>query len=193
LEDRRLDLLALKLGYDSQEASLRAEILAQFPKISLGFAHARDTGNVITSGPALTIDLPVFDRNQGRIAAEHATRQQLFDEYSARLFTARADVARAVVELQSLTRQVSAAEAALPKLQQLVQIYQTAVLERNADILSYYAARNTLATQRLDLLKLQQSRAELGIALELAAGQYFPNVPSLPSTPGQTGSGTGTP
>ena len=193
LEDRRLDLLALKLGYDSQEASLRAEILAQFPKISLGFAHARDTGNVITSGPALTIDLPVFDRNQGRIAVEHATRQQLFDEYSARLFTARADVARAVAELQSLTQQVSAAEAALPKLQQLVQIYQTAVLERNADILSYYAARNTLATQRLDLLKLQQSRAELGVALELAAGQYFPNVPLLPSTPGQTGSGKGTP
>ena len=193
LEDRRLDLLALKLGYDSQEASLRAEILAQFPKISLGFAHARDTGNVITSGPALTIDLPVFDRNQGRIAVEHATRQQLFDEYSARLFTARADVARAVAELQSLTQQVSAAEAALPKLQQLVQIYQTAVLERNADILSYYAARNTLATQRLDLLKLQQSRAELGIALELAAGQYFPNVPLLPSTPGQPGSGKGTP
>lgn len=193
VEKRRLDLLALKRGYDSQEETLRAEILTQFPKITLGFAHARDTGDVITSGPALTIDLPVFDRNQGRIAVEHATRQRLFDEYSARLFTARADVARAVAELQSLTQQVSAAEAALPKLQQLVQIYYTAVLEGNADILSYYAARNTLATQRVDLLKLQQSVAELGIALELAAGRYFPSVPLRPGAPGQTERGKGTP
>ena len=156
-------------------------------------SQARDTGNVGTSGPALTIDLPVFDRNQGRIAVEQATRQQLFDEYSARLFTARADIARAVAELQSLTQQVSAAEAALPKLQDLVQIYHTAVLEGNADILSYYAARNALATQRLELLKLRQSVAELGIALELAAGQYFPSVPLLPTMPGQTGPGIGTP
>jgi len=189
VETRRLDLLALRRGYESQEATLRAEILAQFPKISLGFTQARDTGNVGTSGPALTIDLPVFDRNQGRVAVERATRQQLFDEYSARLFTARADIARAVAELQSLTRQISAAEAALPKLQQLVQIYHTAVLEGNADILSYYAARNTLATQRLELLKLQQTVAELGIALELAAGRYFPSTPLLPATPGRTRGG----
>lgn len=193
VENRRLDLLALKRGYESQEATLRAEILSQFPKISLGFTHARDTGDVGTSGPAITIDLPVFDRNQGRIAVERATRQQLFDEYSARLFTARADIARAVAELQSLTQQVSAAETALPKFQQLVQIYQTAMLEGNADILSYYAARNTLATQRLDLLKLQQSVAELGIALELAAGRYFPSTPLRSVAPGQTGSGKGAP
>ncbi len=193
VENRRLDLLALKRGYDSQEATLRANILAQFPKITLGFVQARDTGNVGTSGSAITIDLPVFDRNQGHIAVEHATRQQLFDEYSARLFTARADVARAVAEIQSLTQQISAAEAALPKLQRLVQIYQAVVLERNADILSYYAARNTLATQRLDLLKFQQSRAETGIALEIAAGRYFTSSPPFSSAPGQAEDGKGTP
>ena len=35
VENRRLDLLALRRGYESQEATLRAEILSQFPKISL--------------------------------------------------------------------------------------------------------------------------------------------------------------
>jgi outer membrane protein TolC len=50
VENRRLDLLALTRGYDSQEETLRAEVLTQFPKITLGFAHARDTGNVIPSG-----------------------------------------------------------------------------------------------------------------------------------------------
>ena len=41
IEDRRLDLLALKSGYQSQEERLRAAILQQFPKISLGFSRAQ--------------------------------------------------------------------------------------------------------------------------------------------------------
>src|SRR5205814_2330945 len=36
LEDRRLDLRALRKGYESQDAMLRAAILQQFPKISVG-------------------------------------------------------------------------------------------------------------------------------------------------------------
>src|SRR5204863_4893967 len=43
LEDRRLDLLALKKGYESQDATFRAALLAQFPKINLGVNAARDT------------------------------------------------------------------------------------------------------------------------------------------------------
>jgi outer membrane protein TolC len=80
LEERRLDLLALKIGYQSQEERLRTAILAQVPKINIGFAHASDTTHVITTGFAVTIDLPIFNRNQGRIAIETASRQKLFDE-----------------------------------------------------------------------------------------------------------------
>ena len=72
MEERRLDLLALKMGYQSQEERLRAAVLAQVPKINIGFAHASDTTHVITTGFAVTIDLPIFDRNQGHIAIETA-------------------------------------------------------------------------------------------------------------------------
>ena len=88
---------------------------------------------------------------------------------------------------------ITATETALSKLERLTQIYQTAMLEGNADILSYYAARNTLATQRIDLLKLGQSLAELGIALETAAGQYFSGSTLPPVIPSQPGSGQGAP
>src|SRR5215831_6844823 len=94
IEQRRLDLLALKRGYEAQEERLRAAILQQFPKINIGFAHAGDTTNVITTGFGVTIDLPLFDRNQGVIAIESATRTKLFDEYVSRLFEARGEVAR---------------------------------------------------------------------------------------------------
>src|SRR5262249_36721108 len=81
LEDRRLDLLALRRGYESQDHKLRAAILAQFPKISIGFNAKRDTSNVETLGCGVEIDLPLFSHNQTVIAEETVTRQKLFDEY----------------------------------------------------------------------------------------------------------------
>jgi outer membrane protein TolC len=51
LEDRRLDLVALKRGYESQEATVRAAILAQFPKMEIGLHHTRDSGRFFTLGP----------------------------------------------------------------------------------------------------------------------------------------------
>ena len=64
-------------------------MLGQFPKVSLGFNRANDTSNVHTFGFGVTVDLPIFDHNQGAIATAKATRQQLYDEYVDRLFTAR--------------------------------------------------------------------------------------------------------
>src|SRR5262249_43868848 len=43
VESRRLDLLGLHQGYQSQEQTLRAAVLAQFPKVTLGFSRASDT------------------------------------------------------------------------------------------------------------------------------------------------------
>ncbi len=173
LEKRRLDLLALKKGYQSQEERLRAAVLAQVPKINIGFAHASDTTHVITTGFAVTIDLPVFNRNQGRIAIEKATRQKLFDEYVSRLFTARADVARLLADMASLSRQIKTTEQSIPILTNLVQTYHNALLEGNADVISYYSARDELITRQLDLLKLKRNLADQRIALEIAAGEYL--------------------
>lgn len=175
IEERRLDLLALKMGYESQEANLRAAIRSQFPRINIGFSHARDTTNVVTTGFGITIDLPFFDRNQGQIAIERATRNQLFDEYVARLFEARSEVARILSDMGSIQRQLSATEEYIPTLERLVQTYNTAVQEGNADILSYYNARNELTGKQIEIIKLKRDLADLGIALEIAAGQYLPN------------------
>src|SRR5437762_10302226 len=62
LESRRLDLLGLQRGYESQDATVRAAILAQFPKMSLAFTKATDTTNVHTTGFNIAVDVPIFDR-----------------------------------------------------------------------------------------------------------------------------------
>jgi outer membrane protein TolC len=176
IENRRLDLLALKMGYQSQEARLRSAILAQFPRINIGFSQARDTTNVGTSGFGITIDLPFFDRNQGRIAIEKATRKQLFDEYIARLFEAQSNVSSVLADCESVKRQIDATEESVNTLNSLVQTYYKAFLEGNADVLTYYNARSDLISKQIDVFKLKQTLADLNIALELAAGQYLGNL-----------------
>jgi outer membrane protein TolC len=180
VEDRRLDLLALKRGYESQEETLRAAVLAQFPKINLGFNRASDTSNVDTTGFGVSIDLPIFDRNQGGIATEQATRQKLYDEYLNRLFEARSQIAMSLADIRSLMEQIAAAESAIPVLETLVSTYRDALEQGNADVLSYYTAVGNLAQRRLDLLKLKQQLVQNRIALEIAAGQYLPD--ELPSS-----------
>jgi cobalt-zinc-cadmium efflux system outer membrane protein len=181
LAARRLDLVALKIGYASQEAQVRAAVRAQFPRIHIGFTEARDTGNVMTTGFSVSLDLPFFDRNQGRIALARATRQELFDDYIARLFDARATVFRLRTEIDAVAAQVRALEATLPTLERLAQTYKTAVQEGNADLLSYYNVRNTLASKRIDILQRRQMLHDLGIALEIAMGQYVSEPPKTPT------------
>ena len=171
LEDNRLDLLALKTGYQSQEATLRAAVRSQFPKINLGFTRSRDTSDITTSGFGVTIDLPFFDRNQGKIALEKATRQQLFDEYVARVAEARAEVTRIVSDSESVQRQLKAAEETVPALERLVKAYEKALSTGNVDIPSYYEIRNNLTMKRLEIIKLQQDLMDLSVALEIASGR----------------------
>ena len=173
LENRRLDLLALRMGYKSQEARLRAAVRAQFPDISIGFSHARDTTNVITTGFSVSISLPFFDRNQGHIAIEKAGRKQLYDEYMNRVFQARADAGAILADIGSVEKQIDAANKAVQTLEKLVQVSYNGFLEGNIDVLSYYNEVDRLTTRRLDVLKLQQDLAGLYVALEITAGEYI--------------------
>ena len=173
IEDRRLDLLALKSGYQSQEERLRAAILQQFPKISLGFSRARDTTDVVSTGFGIAIDLPLFDRNQGGIALESATRSKLFDEYVARVFEARGEVAHILANVESLRRQREVAERSIPTMQKVVESYGVALRQGNADVVTYYNARAELTAKQLELIDLNHQLDDLRVGLEIASGGYL--------------------
>jgi cobalt-zinc-cadmium efflux system outer membrane protein len=175
IKSRRLDLLGLRQGYESQDATVRAAILAQFPRMSLAFVRAKDNTNVQSDGFNIAVEVPIFDRNQGVIATERATRQKLLDEYNQRVFEARSDIAMATADIRSLDRQIAAAEEALPVLERLVDSAQQAIEQSNVDVLSYYTARNNLLQKRIQLIKLEEQLLEARTALEIASGQYLPS------------------
>jgi outer membrane protein, heavy metal efflux system len=184
MEDRRLDLVALRHGYDSQESALRAAVLAQFPKIEVGIHHARDSGNFYSLGPLVTVALPIFDRSQGQIAIEKATRQKLYDEYANRVFEARSEIAVALAEVDSCMAKLAHAEAALPVLEAGAKSLKEAFEVGHVDVLSYYSALNDLDMKHLDVLKLKAELADLQIALEIASGRYLgTEAPAVPAAP----------
>lgn len=172
LAHRRLDLLALRRGYDSQEAAVRAAIIEQFPKITIGPTISRDTDNLKTTGFSVSIALPVFNRNQGRIARERATRQQLFDEYVNRIFEARSDIEQSVSGIHYLNGQIAAARAAQTDLARLVDNYRAALADGQTRAPTYYAAWNDLISTKTKVLDLEGQLAQAEVALELATGFY---------------------
>lgn len=174
LPQSRLDLLALQKGYQSQEETLRAAILAQFPKISFGLTKASDTTNVHTVGIGATIDIPIFDRNQGNISIEKATRQKLFDEYTDRVFEARADIATGLAAIRSLNLQINTLESAVPIAQHLLDTAREAFQQGNTDVMSYEQARREYDTKLLLLIKLKEQLIQAGSALEIAGGRIIP-------------------
>ena len=182
LEKRRLDLVALHLGYESQQDNLRAAVLNQFPRINIGLTNARDTSNVITTGFDLSIDLPVFNRNQGQIMIARATRQQLFDEYINRIFETRTNIAKLTANVPLIIKQIETTQAAVVSGKKLVEIYRIAIEKGQADVLSYYTAWNDLNDRQIEIVKLKQQLVDTRIALELVTGLYSLNELKVPDS-----------
>ena len=180
LAQRRPDLLALQAGYASQEARVRAAILAQFPSLGIELHRARDTGDVKTTGLGVSLNLPLLSGNRGAIATERASRAQLHEEYRARLAQTVADVDR-LHELQEIIRRQQAALGTyLPRLEVLVERSRSAYANGDIDALAFLNMESTWVSKSLEQISLAQAGWENRIALEaLLAMPGYPVEPPL--------------
>jgi len=178
LAEVRPDLLALKAGYARQEARVRAAILAQFPTLSIGINRARDTGNVDTIGLGLSLRLPVFSGNRGKIAMARATRAQLQAEYQARLAQTTVDVDRLQTQQSLIQRQQALLATYLPQLKALLEDARHAYRHGDLDALALLNIESTWINKGLEQLSLDQAGWENHIALEaLLALPGYPEQP----------------
>lgn len=169
---RRPDLLALASGYRAQDEKLRAAILAQFPAITVGFVKARDNGNISSNGLSVSLSLPLFDGNRGNIAIERATRQQMHDEYSARLLNDRNDVQQLLQDLQSDRTLHATLAGHAAQLAQARGAAETNYAAGRLDWPTYLAIRaNSLAADSA-LLTLAQDTHATAIALDALVGNW---------------------
>jgi outer membrane protein TolC len=179
---RRPDLRALQAGYEAQESTLHAAILAQFPAISVGFSRARDTGNVYTSGFSVALSLPLFDGNRGNIAIATATRQRLRDEYAARVLASRNDIDRL---FQDMIRYRALRAVLTKNARELTRARidaEQAYAAGQLDWPTYLAIRASALAADSDLATLEQNTHEQAIALDALVGGDWPQ-PTDPASP----------
>ncbi|HEY4918656.1 MAG TPA: TolC family protein [Xanthobacteraceae bacterium] len=184
LASRRPDLLALRIGYEAQEQQVRQAIIEQFPKLSIGSNFARDTTDVRSQSIALTVSIPVFDRNQGNIAIQDASREQLHEEYQARLDAAFGEAKRLVTELRLLESQYGASIASVQRLREAVGEAEPAFRAGNLDERSFVDLQTSLLAKELATAKLEQGILQQRILLQTLVGSRLPdrhhNLPRMP-------------
>jgi outer membrane protein TolC len=176
LAQRRPDLIALQLGYRAQEAQVRAAILAQFPPLSFGYSASQDNSRVRNGGPAITFDLPIFDRNQGNIAIERATRQQLHDEYAVRLQTSRDEVLALLAEHAQLGAQRTALTPLDVDAEHRMTQADSAWHAGLIDIRSYVDVATTASTRQAAMITLEKNQYEGQVALTTLLGAGMPDA-----------------
>jgi outer membrane protein TolC len=180
LANRRPDLIALQLGYRSQEDKVRGAILAQFPMLSLGVSGGHDSTDVRTFGPQITLELPLFNRNQGNIAVERATRQRLHDEFTARLATAKAEIQSLLADMALLQTQLAVKQPQLEELQQVAARAGSAYRNGDLDERTYVDVLSARNAKQQEILGIEQILLEQQIAVATLVGAGMPPVTLSP-------------
>ncbi len=166
----RLDLQAFAAGYDSQQAALHRAVLGQYPRLAITLTGARDTSKVKTFGPAVTLDLPLWNRNRGAIATAEANRERLRSEYVARLHQTRADIAALIAALNRDEASRMALAGQVPDIERFAAGLESAAARGDVSLPLAESARADAVDKRLAWLALDQACAEQRLALALAVG-----------------------
>lgn len=167
---QRLDLTALKAGYASEEAQVRQAIMNQFPSLNIGISTSRDNSENGFVGPLVDFNLPLWNRNRGKIAIERATRTALKAEYENRLFQTRAELSASRNKLTELYSQRAGIEPEIPPLKQYVVETRQAAARGDLAEATAIAIEQSLRDRELLLAAIDQAIAEQGVALELLTG-----------------------
>ncbi len=113
----RPDLLASLEAYEASQAALQLEVAKQYPDVELGPAYQYDQGdNKWALG--FTVTLPLFNRNQGAIAAAEARRAEAAAAFKALQSRAIGDVEQAQTAYRFALEKVEAARRLSAGLEQ---------------------------------------------------------------------------
>ncbi len=182
LPNRRPDLVALRLGYESSEEKLRAAVLSQFPPLSFGASGGTDTSNILSIGPQLTVDLPIFDRNQGGIASAKATREILHAQYQAELDSTVGTVHALEAQLSALEGDLAYAESSADVAKTTLEKAASAYEDGSLDIRSFADYQTATLDRELDVTHLQTQLNSTRLALEIELGIGLPQMRMAPQS-----------
>ena len=174
LPRRRVDLLALQAGYQSQEASVRRAILAQFPSLNAGLDLERDPVEGVNAfGPEVALTLPLFNRNRGVIAIQRATRALLRQQYQAQLDAAAGQADEIWKANAVMAAQLKDLDAQLPVLKSTAEAAEKNLVENKVGARLYVTAESNYLTQQAEEIQLRAALENGRSALSTVLGLPF--------------------
>jgi outer membrane protein TolC len=171
---RRPDLLALKAGYESQDARYRQAIIDQFPAINFGLARARDDTDITYFSFGIIMNIPILNRNRGNVAIEKATRQRLYDDFQNRLNSAYSDIQTLLIDQKLLKNQWRHVNDRIAQLRQEVIEAQLALRAGKMNETTYNNLQLNLLSRRIKAITLEQTILEQRVTLQALLGGELP-------------------
>jgi outer membrane protein TolC len=158
----RTDVQATLAAYEAAQSALQLEVANQYPNVTLGPGYIYEFGtNRFILGP--TVDLPIFNQNQGQIAQAIANRQQAASKFTALQAQIIGAVDQAAAAYRSATQSLATADALLADAQR-----------RQREVADSFRAgqvdRPTLVTAELEFTAIQLSRLDPVVLQRQALG-----------------------
>lgn len=175
LEDRlvrgRFELRAQEAAYRRAEEELRLAVYRQYPDFKIGPSFNREPEGSLFLGVGASLEIPLFDRNQGEIAEKLKRRERARAEYAALLHRLRAGAAAAWLELERAHEDVKAVQQGVePLLAQIEGLLERGMRARELNILDWLAAEQRFLATRRSLAEAFSSWQRAVVELETAVG-----------------------
>lgn len=165
----RSDILGALAEYEASQAALQLQVRNQYPDINLGPGYQLDQTDAKWT-LALTLALPVLNRNKGPIAEATARRQEAAAHFLSVQSAALAELEGALVASRSAVAEVQAADTLLAELTRQERsaeaAYQAGQISR-LELLGIESEMTSTALTRLDaLVKAQEAIGALEDAMQ---------------------------
>jgi cobalt-zinc-cadmium efflux system outer membrane protein len=179
----RFEFRALEAAYERAEHELRLAVQSQFPNLKVGLSATHDGDGSEYLGPGVDLEIPLFNRNQGEIAAKANARDLARASFVATLHSLRAGAYEARAQLQRARVEVEMQERdVLPLVQRNQDLVERAFVAREVSILERVTAQQRALRSReayLDsVIRYQRAVIEVEIATGMSLAR--PSGPDVP-------------
>jgi cobalt-zinc-cadmium efflux system outer membrane protein len=175
----RADVLGALAEYAAAQSALQLEIAKQYPDLHLGPGYQYDQGDHKFTLSA-TLELPIFNQNQGPIAEAQAHRTEAAARFNALQSKIIADLDRAASSYQVTQENLSALEAFAATQRDQNEAISAQVKAGAADPLDLLNSQLELGLSQLAQLdgraKAQQALGALEDTLQLSLATVNPSV-----------------
>jgi outer membrane protein TolC len=167
----RLDLKAREAAYQVSEEELRLATARQFLKLKAGPSYEHEGVSENFAGVSASVEIPIFDRNQGEIAEKTAARDRSRAEYTAALHRLRSDAAAALARVRAIRAEIETQQReVLPLLERSQTLSRGAFEARELNVLDWITAQQRALRSRRAYLDTVISYRRALLDLEALSG-----------------------